>query len=164
MKPNSARQRGELIMKVRCGILTAKQAAAQLGVSRKTYYKWEQRGLAALLQGLDDQQAGRTKKPQRETELAKQLARSQAEIAARRSFLEDMLARSKEADISTTTAVNNVRVIEPARPPGGARCRTWARTSTSRRRRPADERGEDRPRRPGDDAARLRPRPGVSRP
>jgi transposase len=80
MKPNSARQRAELIMKVRCGILTAKQAAAQLGVSRKTYYKWEQRGLAALLQGLDDQQAGRPKKPQRESELAKQLAQSQAEI------------------------------------------------------------------------------------
>ena len=59
MQQDRARRRAELIMKVRCGILTAKQAAAQLGVSRKTNYKWEQRGLAALLAGLDDQQAGR---------------------------------------------------------------------------------------------------------
>jgi capsular exopolysaccharide synthesis family protein len=41
------------------------------------------------------------------------------EYRQNKAFLEDMLARSKEADISTTTAVNNVRVIEPARPPGG---------------------------------------------
>ena len=32
--------RAEMIMKVRCGLMTAAQAAARLGVSRKTYYKW----------------------------------------------------------------------------------------------------------------------------
>lgn len=32
-------------MKVRCGLMTARQAAKQLGVSSKTFYKWEQRGL-----------------------------------------------------------------------------------------------------------------------
>jgi len=35
--------------------MTATEAAKQLGVSRKTYYKWEQRGLEALLDGLQDQ-------------------------------------------------------------------------------------------------------------
>jgi transposase len=50
-------------MKVRCGLMTASQAAEQLGVSRKTYYKWEQRGLAALLNGLSDQEPGRPEKP-----------------------------------------------------------------------------------------------------
>jgi excisionase family DNA binding protein len=40
-----ARLRAEVIMKVRCGLMTAQQAAEYLGVSRKTYYKWEQRGL-----------------------------------------------------------------------------------------------------------------------
>ncbi len=40
-------------------MLTATQAAKLLGVSRKTYYKWEQRALAALLDGLQDQPAGR---------------------------------------------------------------------------------------------------------
>jgi hypothetical protein len=39
--------------------MTASQAARALGVSRKTYYKWEQRGLAALLSGVEDQSAGR---------------------------------------------------------------------------------------------------------
>jgi transposase len=45
----TARRRAEVIMKVRCGLLTAQQAAEHLGVSRKTYYKWEERGLAGLL-------------------------------------------------------------------------------------------------------------------
>ena len=42
----TARLRAEVIMKVRCGLLTAQQAAEHLGVSRKTYYKWEERGLS----------------------------------------------------------------------------------------------------------------------
>ena len=59
----SARQRAEVTMKVRCGLRTASQAARQLGVSRKTYYKWEERGLSALLGSLEDQSAGRPQKP-----------------------------------------------------------------------------------------------------
>jgi transposase len=59
----AARQRAEIIMKVRCGLMTATQAAQLLGVSRKTYYKWEQRGLAALLEGVQDQQSGRPETP-----------------------------------------------------------------------------------------------------
>ena len=55
----AARQRAEIIMKVRCGMMTATQAAQLLGISRKTYYKWEQRGLAALLEGVQDQEGGR---------------------------------------------------------------------------------------------------------
>ena len=65
-KPNrqrgQARLRAQLIMKVRCGLMTAAEAARQLGVSRKTYYKWEQRGLSALLDGLSDQPPGRPEK------------------------------------------------------------------------------------------------------
>jgi transposase len=44
--------------------MTAAAAAAQLGVSRKTYYKWEQRGLAALLSGLSEKQPGRPESQQ----------------------------------------------------------------------------------------------------
>ena len=47
----------------RCGLINASQAAEQLGVSRKTYYKWEQRGLSALLTGLTDQPPGRPCQP-----------------------------------------------------------------------------------------------------
>jgi transposase len=75
----NALKRAEMIMKVRCGLLTASDAAKQLCVSRKTYYKWEKRGLAALLEGVGDQQVGRPQKPERESLLEKQLAQSRTE-------------------------------------------------------------------------------------
>jgi len=54
-----ARLRAELILKVRSGVLSASEAAKQLGVSRKTYYKWEKRGLAAMMEGLCERDSGR---------------------------------------------------------------------------------------------------------
>ena len=57
--PSAVMKRAEMIMKVRCGLMTAAQAARKLGVSRKTYYKWEKRGLEALLSGLADKEPGR---------------------------------------------------------------------------------------------------------
>ena len=49
-----------------------------------------------------------------------ELDRLEREYNQNKAFLEDMLARSNEADIaSTTKTLNNVRVIEPARRPGG---------------------------------------------
>ena len=86
----TARQRAEVIMKVRCGLMTASQAAARLGVSRKTYYKWEQRGLSALLTGLTDQCPGRPCQPvdsQKET-LEKQLAQAHRDNALLKHKLE----------------------------------------------------------------------------
>jgi DNA invertase Pin-like site-specific DNA recombinase len=59
----TARLRAEMIMKVRCGLLTARQAADRMGVSRKTFYKWEQRGLSALLDSVTDQPPGRPSHP-----------------------------------------------------------------------------------------------------
>mgnify|MGYP005857871295 FL=1 len=59
----TARLRAEVIMKVRCGLMSASQAAEQLGVSRKTYYKWEERGLSGLLSSLEDQSGGRPSRP-----------------------------------------------------------------------------------------------------
>ena len=95
----TALQRAEVIMKVRCGLLTASQAARQLGVSRKTYYKWEQRGLSALLGSLEDQPAGRPQKPvdrQRQA-LEKQLAQANRETALMRHkmALKDVLTDLK---------------------------------------------------------------------
>ena len=46
-----------------------------------------------------------------------ELDRLEREYNQNKAFLEDMLARSNEADISSTSSVNNVRVIEPARAP-----------------------------------------------
>ena len=60
MKPK-ARQRAEVIFKVRSGRLTATAAAQLLGISRQQYYQWENRALEALLQALEDQPTGRPK-------------------------------------------------------------------------------------------------------
>jgi transposase len=58
-----ARQRAQLIMQVRSGVLTAEAAARQLGVSRKTYYKWERRALAAMVEALEARGQGRPPRP-----------------------------------------------------------------------------------------------------
>lgn len=62
-RPVLARQRAQLIMQVRSGVLTAEAAARQLGVSRKTYYKWERRALTAMVEALEDQGPGRPPQP-----------------------------------------------------------------------------------------------------
>lgn len=54
-----ARLRAELIVEVRSGRLNAKEAAARLKVSRKTYYKWEKRALKGMVEALSDRASGR---------------------------------------------------------------------------------------------------------
>jgi transposase len=51
--------RTEMIVRVRAGLMTATAAAAALGVSRKTYYKWEKKGLQAMLAAERDETKGR---------------------------------------------------------------------------------------------------------
>ncbi len=54
-----ARQRALVILQVRSGILTAKEGAKLLGISRKTYYEWEERSLKAMTLALENRPAGR---------------------------------------------------------------------------------------------------------
>jgi transposase len=58
-----ARQRAQLIMQVRSGVLSAQEAARQLGISRKTYYQWERRALAAMVEALGNREQGRPPRP-----------------------------------------------------------------------------------------------------
>ena len=58
-----ARQRALVILQVRSGALTAKQGAAHLGVSRKTYYEWEEKSLRAMALALENRPAGRLSVP-----------------------------------------------------------------------------------------------------
>lgn len=58
-----ARQRAEVIFKVRSGQMTATQGAQLLGISRQQYYQWEQRALQALLSAVANQPTGRPKSP-----------------------------------------------------------------------------------------------------
>jgi transposase len=74
--------------------MTAAAAAAQLGVSRKTYYKWEQRGLSALLDGLSEKEPGRPENPQDPARavLEKQMADLQKEnrLLEQKMILKDL--------------------------------------------------------------------------
>ena len=101
-----ARQRAEVIMKVRSGQMTVKAAAELLGVSRKTYYEWEARGLGAMLQELEDQEAGRPANPVSPEEAALQakvaaleaelnVAKQTAEIRALLLAMEESAAKKK---------------------------------------------------------------------
>ena len=83
-------------MKVRCGLMKATEAAALLGVSRKTYYKWEQRALEGLLTGLEEKTAGRPEAEAQNTaelELEKQVAQLQLdnELLQKKLQLKDLV-------------------------------------------------------------------------
>jgi transposase len=81
-----ARQRAQLIMQVRSGILTAEAAARQLQISRKTYYKWERRALTAMVEALGNRDQGRPPQP-RDPEKAA-LRRQMTELQAKLAVLE----------------------------------------------------------------------------
>jgi transposase len=54
-----ARERALVILRVRSGVMTAKQGAQALEVSRKTYYQWEERALQAMALALENRVVGR---------------------------------------------------------------------------------------------------------
>jgi len=81
-----ARQRAQLIMQVRSGVLSAQEAARLLGISRKTYYKWERRALAAMVEALGNREQGR---PRQAIDLEKEALRRQTrELQAKLQVLE----------------------------------------------------------------------------
>jgi transposase len=54
-----ARERAAIILQVRRGALTVTEGAERLGVSRKTYYEWEDRALKAMAEALENHSPGR---------------------------------------------------------------------------------------------------------
>jgi transposase len=58
-----ARERALVILQVRIGALTAKEGAKRLGVSRKTYYEWEEKSLRAMALALENRPPGRPPAP-----------------------------------------------------------------------------------------------------
>lgn len=60
---DAVQRRASVILRVQVGLLTATEGAAELGVSRKTYYQWEKKALSALGQALKDGPGGRPKRP-----------------------------------------------------------------------------------------------------
>jgi len=58
-----ARERAMVILQVRSGALTAREGAKRLGISRKTYYEWEEKSLRAMALALENRPAGRPPLP-----------------------------------------------------------------------------------------------------
>ena len=58
-----ARERALVIFQVHGGALTAKEGAKLLGVSRKTYYEWEEKSLKAMTLALENRPARRPPVP-----------------------------------------------------------------------------------------------------
>lgn len=98
-----AQRRAALIVQVQCGQITATEAAAQLGVSRKTYYEWEKRALQALVGSQMDRAGGRPSSPrdpekttlqEQQQALRKQIQMLEQTLAIREQIME--LERSKK--------------------------------------------------------------------
>ena len=58
-----ARERAAIILQVRSGALTVTEGAERLGISRKTYYEWEDRALQAMALALENHTPGRPSVP-----------------------------------------------------------------------------------------------------
>jgi transposase-like protein len=58
-KQADAKERAEVVLKVQSGQITATEGAQELGMSRKSYYKWEKRALAGMVEALCEQNSGR---------------------------------------------------------------------------------------------------------
>ena len=82
-----ARQRAQLITQVQSGMLSAQEAARQLRISRKTYYKWERRALAAMVEALGNREQGRPPRPLDPEKEA--LQRQTQELQAKLQVLEE---------------------------------------------------------------------------
>jgi hypothetical protein len=90
-----ARKRAEVIFAVRSGQITAEEGARRLGVSRKTYYEWENRALEAMTGALEDRASGRpaTPKDEEKERLENEIAALQNELFVAKKTVEvrDML-------------------------------------------------------------------------
>ena len=91
METDRARQRAEVILQVRNGTISASEGAKRLGVSRKTYYEWERKGLSALMEALKDGAAGRPATEQENPEvpaLRSRIASLEKEVEAAKQTAE----------------------------------------------------------------------------
>jgi transposase len=90
-----ARKRAVVVFAVRSGQITAEEGARRLGVSRKTYYEWEQRALQAMTGALQNRASGRPPAPEDEAneQLQKEIKELQEKlfVAEKTAEVRDML-------------------------------------------------------------------------
>lgn len=90
MKNSRVSKKAEMILKVRSGVMTASEAAKQLGISRKTYYQWEKKALGGMMEALEERPVGRKSPPEdaEKEELKKKLEEKERENTLLRGKLE----------------------------------------------------------------------------
>lgn len=103
-----ARERQQMILEVLSGRRTATDAAAALGMSRKTYYQWQERALEGMAKALETLPPGRPAKetdPKREallqevTDLRKEKTVLEARLkiqSCMRQVIDEMLGKNPE--------------------------------------------------------------------
>ena len=60
---DKAKERLAVVVRVLSGQLSATEAAAMLGISRKSYYEWQERALSGMQEALTNRPAGRKPAP-----------------------------------------------------------------------------------------------------
>jgi transposase len=88
-----ARERALVILQVRSGALSAREGARRLGISRKTYYEWEQRALGAMTLALESRPPGRLPVPMDEE---KESLRRQVKELEKKLFLTQKVMEVRE--------------------------------------------------------------------
>lgn len=89
MADEQAEKRARIILEVRSGRMTAEAGAKSLGISRKTFYQWEKKGLQGLLEALQNGDAGRpaARVDEEKEALKKEVARLRQELCVARETL-----------------------------------------------------------------------------
>ena len=88
-----ARERASIILKVRSEALTVTEGAERLGISRKTYYEWENRALQAMALALENHTPGRPPVP---PDAEKEELQSKVRDLEKRLYLAEKAIKAKE--------------------------------------------------------------------
>ena len=109
-----AKKRAEVILKVRSGQMTAKEAAKVLGVSRKTYYEWEERGLQGMMDALLNRPPGR---PEKEKDPEKEELKKQVEGLEQELYLSEHMQEIRKL----MSTLPSLKELDPDHPTLGAK-------------------------------------------
>ena len=88
-----ARERAAIILQVRSGALTATEGAERLGISRKTYYEWEDWALQAMALALENHAPGRPSVP---PDAEKEELQSKVRDLEKRLYVAEKAIKAKE--------------------------------------------------------------------
>jgi transposase len=111
-----ARERASIILQVRSGALTATEGAEQLGISRKTYYEWEDRALKAMALALENHSPGRPSVP---LDAEKEALQSKVQDLEKKLYLAEKTIEVK--DLLSAFDLHEAKKNKTKQPQGGKR-------------------------------------------